>query len=526
MKHQLVIALALSSTMYSQPNLQWQKTLGGDQSDFFSHVVNVGDGFSIAGSSNSGISGDKTEPSRGAVDWWLVTLDVNGNLQTQKTIGGSGNDGVGKTFSTANGNFMIAGTSDSNISGEKSQDSRGLSDFWVMKLDQTQNIIWQKTLGGNSADGLDSAIHTTDGGYLLAGPSNSGVSGEKTEPVRGLAFTYDFWIVKIDGLGNIEWQKTIGGDGNDFLRDVDQTDDGGFLLAGESASDAGFEKSENSRGNNDYWVLKLDTAGNIEWQRTLGGTANDLLTILRLTADGGCVAGGYSDSPVTFEKSEPSRGGYDYWIIKLDSEGQIEWQKTIGGTGSDILYDLIVSSDGHYILAGSSDSPISGDKTEEPRGLSDFWIVKVSQTGGIIWQKTIGGNQADTPRQIMQLDDDSLLIGGNSRSGISGEKSEICRGEVDYWIVKLEPDSLEADGFMPELVDISPNPTSEIVTIKLGSARSFEAVILDITGKVFQKSSYRDVINTQISVPSESGLYFLILNFLTGERKTFKVVKR
>lgn len=525
MKLQIFFALIFSTALSSQPNIHWQKTLGGNQLDFFSQLISNPGGFSLVGSSYSGISGDKTDPSRGEVDWWLVSLDGVGDLQGQKTIGGSNNDGLGRLAFAINGNYMLAGTSDSNISGEKTENSRGLADFWIMELEQMQNIVWQKTLGGNSADGVESTVATSDGGYLIVGSSNSGVSGEKTEPVRGLAFTYDFWIMKVDVVGMIEWQKTIGGGGNDFIKDVAQTTDGGYILAGQSASDAGYEKSENSRGNNDYWVLKIDVSGNIQWQRTLGGTADDLLTTLSLTSDGGCLVGGYSNSPVSFEKSEPSRGGYDYWIIKLDFDGEIEWEKTIGGSGGDFLYDLIESADSHYILAGSSDSPVSGEKNEVSRGLSDFWIVKVSSSGEIIWQKTLGGDQADVPKQVLQLADFSLLIGGDSRSGISGEKTDICRGETDYWVVKLEPDTLELTDVIIGSILVFPNPTSESIIIRFEKEQNFEIILSDLTGKIFQQTSYANISQAEISINGQSGLYFLSIELPENKRKIFKVVK-
>jgi hypothetical protein len=214
---------------------------------------------------------------------------------------------------------------------------------------QAPAIEWQNTIGGNNADKLRSLIQTSDGGYLLGGYSASGISGDKTE--ASLIY-FDYWIVKLDAFGSIEWQNTIGGSNEDVLNSVIQTTDGGYLLGGYSESGISGDKTEAWLGGADYWVVKLDDTGNIEWQNTIGGSNTDIIYSVIQTLDGGYLLGGYSSSGISVDKTEANLGGADYWVVKLDATGNIEWQNTIGGSSFDYLYSVIQTSDGGYLLGG------------------------------------------------------------------------------------------------------------------------------------------------------------------------------
>src|SRR5690606_13464170 len=144
----------------------------------------------------------------------------------------------------------------------------------------------------------------------------------------------------------------------------------------------------NSRGGQDFWVLKLDSNGNILWQKTYGGSADDFLVTTHQTSDGGFIIGGYSYSDISGDKTENSRGESDYWILKLDPAGNIEWQKTFGGDEYDNFGSLVITNDGGYLLAGSSHSPISGDRTVTRLGFADAWILKLDASGTIVWQNS------------------------------------------------------------------------------------------------------------------------------------------
>ena len=214
----------------------------------------------------------------------------------------------------------------------------------------------------------------------MGGTSTSNISGDKTEISQG---DFDYWVVKLDASGNIQWQNTIGGNGFDDLGSLQQTADGGYILGGKSNSNISGDKTENSQGVLDYWVVKLDASGNIQWQNTIGGNGFDELISLQQTADGGYILGGYSVSNISGDKTENSQGGKDYWVVKLDASGNIQWQNTIGGNGNDELYSLQQTTDGGYILGGQSISNISGDKTENCQGFYDFWVVKLDAVSSV-----------------------------------------------------------------------------------------------------------------------------------------------
>ncbi|WP_210466817.1 T9SS type A sorting domain-containing protein, partial [Rufibacter roseolus] len=270
------------------------------------------------------------------------------------------------------------------ISGDKTEASKGLDDYWVVRLDRDGNKLWDRSIGGSGSEIQQSLIQTSDGGYLLGGYSNTSISGDKTSGSRG---GYDYWVVKLDSEGNKLWDRTVGGSGNEeFLYALAQTLDGGYVLGANSGSGVSGDKTEASKGLSDYWVIRLDGDGNKLWDRTIGGNGIERLQSLILTSDGGYLLGGYSYSRYNGDKSEASRGLSDYWVVRLDENGNKVWDKTIGGDMSDDnLFGLAQASDGGFILGGNSTSNLSGDKTETNDGESDYgsdyWLVKIFAPG-------------------------------------------------------------------------------------------------------------------------------------------------
>nr|MBP9082667.1 hypothetical protein [Bacteroidia bacterium] len=428
-------AFALTFSISLAQEIQWQKSIGGNSSEYLYCVKQTADGgFIMGGMSESDISGDKTENSNGNWDFWIMKTDVDGNIQWQNTIGGTDFEQLATIQQTPDGGYIVGGFSDSNISGDKTDDSNGYSDFWVLKLDNVGNIQWQKVIGGAGADQLASVQQTTDGGYLLGGLSDSDISGDKTENSYGL---WDYWIVKIDNIGTIQWQKAIGGGNYDNLQSLQQTADGGYILGGYSESDISGNKTENSNGAADYWIVKTDSLGNIQWQNTIGGSNYDELFSIYQTVDGGYVMGGRSLSDLSGDKTENSNGSYDYWMVKTDASGNIQWQHSIGGSGNDLLYCLKPTIDGGYIMGGFSASGISGDKSETSIGAHDFWVVKTNNIGTIQWQNTIGGSDEEILIDILETTDGGFMLAGSSDSESSGDMTDFNNGADDFCIVKL-----------------------------------------------------------------------------------------
>lgn len=440
-KHLLFILFAsflLPGLSVSQV-VQWQNTIGGSGTDWLRSIRQTKDaGFILGGHSGSNISGDKTENGNGAFDYWIVKTDSLGNIQWQNTIGGSVSDELSSIIQANDGGYLLGGFSSSNISGDKTENSVGLLDFWIVKTDSLGIIQWQNTIGGNHWDELHSLEQTLDGGYILGGFSLSDISGDKTENGNG---DFDYWIVKINSSGVVQWQNTIGGSGRDDLRSLKQTSDGGYILVGNSESNISGDKTENSNGLSDFWIVKIDSSGNVQWQNTIGGSGNDACQSIALTFDGGYILGGSSDSNISGDKTENSSGGSDYWIVKIDSLGNIQWQNTIGGSQMDELNFIEQALDDGYILSGFSNSNISGNKTEPSVGYKDYWIIKTNSLGSIQWQNNIGGDGEEWLYSAIQTSDGGYILGGFSNSALSGDKTENSIGDYDYWMVKITENS-------------------------------------------------------------------------------------
>ncbi len=213
---------------------------------------------------------------------------------------------------------------------------------------------------------------------------------------------------------NKVWDKTIGGNRLDQLNAMQQTRDGGYILGGWSLSGISGDKSEESKGNEDYWIVKLNADRSKAWDKTIGGANTDQLFSLQQTRDGGYILGGSSFSGISGDKSEANKSeGYysDYWVVKLNADGTKAWDKTIGGNDTDELFSVQQTSDGGYILAGRSQSDVSGDKTQARVGNTDFWVVKLAADGSKTWDKTVGESNYLTGA-IRQTTDGGYIVGG------------------------------------------------------------------------------------------------------------------
>lgn len=420
---------------HSQTAIKWQNTIGGNGNDVLRSSQQTNDGgYIIGGLSYSFISGDKTEDNLGITDYWVVKLDSAGNIEWQNTIGGSDWDALNSVQQTEDGGYILGGESSSGISGDKTESCKGNKDYWLIKLDDLGTIQWQKTIGGSYEDRLFSVRQTTDAGYILGGTSYSNISGDKTTNSFG---QMDYWIIKTDSVGNILWQNTIGGSGSEQYVLVEPTTEGGYIVGGLSTSNISGNKTEACWGGWDYWVVKLDSGGNITWQNTIGGNFDDQFSSIIETGAGEFIVGGFSYSDISGDKTENSKGINDYWVLKLNSAGNIIWQKTIGGNSEDDLYSIDQTDDGGYILGGESKSEISGDKTEHTKGDFDYWIVKVDSLGDIQWQNDFGGNTIDHFSCIQQTADGEYFAGGWSYSPLSADKTENSWGGTDFWLLKL-----------------------------------------------------------------------------------------
>lgn len=529
------------SVSYSQniPTIQWQNTIGGSSFDFLYSAEQTTDGgYILVGYSYSNISGDKTENFIGIYgrsDYWIVKTDSSGNILWQNTIGGDYEEMLTSIKQTTDGGYILGGFSQSNISGDKTENNYdtlcATFDYWIVKTDSLGNLIWDLTIGGSDEDRLLAIEQTADNGFILGGFSISNTSGVKVENNIGANPTTDYWIVKTDSLGNIEWQNTIGGSLYDYLYSIKQTQDGGYILGGMSCSNISGDKTETCLWYGDYWIIKTDSLGTIQWQNTIGGNGSDELFSIVQTSDGGYLLGGESNSNISWDKTENSMGDFDYWIVKTNSVGTIQWQNTIGGSEGDFLESLQQTSDGGYILGGWSLSNISGDKTQNncdsTLGYPDFWIVKTDAAGSIQWQNTIGGSKNEKLHSIEQTIDGGYILGGYSESDISGNKTENSMGYSDYWIVKLTPETIISSVQMPYQqlpILISPNPFTDKLSVTVNTNELSEFILYDMTGRKMMNMNFTNslTLNTE---QLAKGLYTYELRIKNGMSQKGKIVK-
>jgi hypothetical protein len=433
-----LLLLALSGRAQApRPLKLWDHTYGGTAEDRFSKVRATPDGGCLlAGSSASDASGDKSQSGRGGLDFWVVKLDASGIKQWDRRFGGPANDYLSSFCLTADGGYLLVGESASGAGADKSEASRdlGLGDFWVVKLDAAGNKQWDRTFGGSGSDTAVDVWPTQDGGYVVGGSSFSGQGGDKSQNSRGYC---DFWVVKLDAAGNKQWDRDLGGDSNDYLNAVQQTADGGFLVGGYAYSGVSPDKSQPSQGQQDFWVIKLDATGLKQWDRTYGTPFGDELACLRQTPDGGYVLGGWSVSGSGGDKSQPGFGNVDFWVIKTDASGIKQWDRVCGGPREDYVRSLQLTPDGGYLLSGESYSVQGGSKTQPSAGHWDEWVVKLNAAGNQEWDRAYGGSSSEYWGGIEPTGDGGYFVGSWSDSPVSGAKSEPSRGNYDIWLVRL-----------------------------------------------------------------------------------------
>ena len=305
-------------------------------------------------------------------------------------------------------------------------------DWWVAKLDSLGNIEWQRTLGGTYFEQPTSVKESSDGGIIICGFSKS-VDGDIAHHHGSYNYN-DIWVVKLGMDGTLLWEKSLGGSGGENGNSLICTQDGGCIVAGTAISNNG-DVSENF-GGTDMWLVKLDADGHIDWDKSYGGTEDEGLTSISPSQDGGYILGGYSQS--SDGDFTLNQGSTDCAIIKIDQDGNVIWSKTFGGSSSESISSIIQTTEGGYIFAAQTNS-FDGDISEhyEPdlEYQYDIWIVKVNDIGLLEWENNFGGSNSEYPADILALTDGSFLCGGATSS--TDNDVETMYGNSDYWLFQI-----------------------------------------------------------------------------------------
>ncbi|MDC7996459.1 T9SS C-terminal target domain-containing protein [Gilvibacter sediminis] len=418
--------------------IEFQVAIGGNDADIVNQTITTSDGnYLLIGASKSNISGDKSEASRGDLDFWVVKMNGNGDVLWDKTIGGDAADVAYAGLETPDGGFLIGGYSRSGTSGDKAEPNLGEPDLWLVKLSSSGSLEWEEAYGGSGYEEIRALGLAADGNYIIGSSSNSPASSDKAEDSLGDIESLDFWLLKVDTDGNILWENTIGANKTDRLYDMAVTAENEILMVGSSISDAGFDKTEPSQGVSDYWIVKAAANGTPIWDETFGGTENELVSRLLLLADGSFVVSGSTFSNTSGDITQDNNGEIDYFAAAFSSSGSPLWQNTLGTEFSDQTLTVNQLSDGSFILGGYSSAGISGDKTQENQGFFDIWLTALDANGELINELSLGALGNDYVSDIVPTADGSFLVIGHSTGDISGDKTVANLGAEDFWILKL-----------------------------------------------------------------------------------------
>ena len=366
-------------------------------------------------------------------------FDSAGNFLTQYVARSTNQETAFACQAVADGLFL-GGDSNSGPGADKTSPNYGTTDYWLVRFDVSGRVVWDADLGGTLGDYLGTLTATPDGGCLVGGQSFSQATGNKTTPHYGAG---DMWAVLVDSHGNKVWDQSFGGTGQDDLRTVLATRNGGYLLAGFSSSTISGNKTSPRYGSWDFWVIKLDSNLTKVWEQTYGGASGDVLWTARETFDGGFICAGRSSSEPGGNKTSPYYGGGgDYWAVRLDANGQKLWDASFGGTNYDECRSVLQTPDGGFLLAGSSMMGGGGNKSSFGYGDGDYWLVRLDANGQKLWDVSLGGTNYDDCRGVCQTPDGGWVLGGFSSSGATGSKTTTNSGGYDVWLVKLDGDDL------------------------------------------------------------------------------------
>ncbi|RYE21824.1 MAG: T9SS C-terminal target domain-containing protein [Sphingobacteriales bacterium] len=423
-----------------------RKLYGGSATDHIYAIQPANDGgFFMGGysySSNSGTLAGITNYSTGS-DVWVMKTDAGGNIEWQKLLGGTSYEFAYSVSATTDGGCILAGYSLIPSGGIFTGPGYGGNDGLIIKLNAAGTLQWYKVFGGSGSDLLFSVQQASDGGYIACGITYSSNSGSLTGiTINGAS---DAWVVKMDNAGNVLWQKVLGGANTESLNSIMQTPDGGYIALGQSnSSNTGTLLGISNNGGTDVWIIKLDASGSLQWQKLLGGASEDDLggysAAVKRTSDGGYIVGAYSLSSNSGTLTGAVNNGLsDYWLIKLDGFGNLQWQKLFGGNGYEYCYSVIQTTDGGYVMTGYSTSSNTGTLTGyTSNGATDAWIIKLDNLGNLQWQKLLGGIGGEIAYVITQINKGFAVVGSSLSAGSGYLTGLSGNGGSDGWFFKLD----------------------------------------------------------------------------------------
>jgi len=496
----------------SAQEIIWQKDIKSNTQDFLSQVTTTIDQqYLITGSSIHPSKISTQNKQNNGYDFHLVKLNQQGEQVFEKFFVGNNHDFLSANVPTQEGGNLLAGTSYSGKGLDKKDDSKGGSDLWLIRINEFGDELWQKTIGSNADEEARSVIQTTDLGFFVAGNVQSSTKGYGSK---------DVVIIKLDKNGKELSQVILGGKGQDEVEKMIPTKDGGALLGIYSRSNAGGSKKTENFGEGDYWIIKLNKEGKVEWEKNFGGKGDDHLRTLALTSTGFLI-GGESRSERSGNKTVGIEEGTDVWLISLNGKGDEIWQKSYSFKNRDILM-------GMSVLQSSDDKTskgilLGGYTQAEGRIESDdekFWMLYLDQNGNEQWRKHVQGQSNKKEERLSDIKlnrDGSIILAGTSAEELGKENWKIIKlgdKQIDQLIVKQD-------------IKIYPNPVSDYGYVEIGfDFKEAEIILYDMSGRQLQSLKTKNKvtkINTQNLI---QGAYLVTVKTDTNKTGNAKIIKK
>ena len=546
--------------VYAQ-EVVWQKDIRSSTQDFLSQITTTidqqylitgssirGNSQKITGSSFPATSGlpSATSQQNNGYDFHLVKLNQQGEEVWEKYFSGKNHDFLSATVNTQEGGFLLAGTSYSGKGLDKKDDSKGGSDFWLIRINEFGDELWQKTIGGTSDEEARAVIQTTDMGFFVAGnttlPFDSAQGKQTQDPKMKGYGSKDVLVVRLDKNGKELSQLILGGKGLDEVEKMIPTKDGGALLgvysrsaalAGSGKTEAGSNKTinyqpktSNNFGEGDYWIVKLSKDGKVEWEKNFGGKGDDHVRTLALTSTGYLI-GGESRSERSGNKSVGIEEGTDLWLVAIDLNGNEQWQKSYSFKNRDVLMAMIVIAGKQEEGSGKSKGILLGGYTQaEGRIENDdetFWMLYLDQNGNEQWRKHVKGESRKKEERLSDIKlnrDGSIVLAGTSAEELGKENWKIVKlgdKQVDQLIEKQD-------------IKIYPNPVTDYVYVELGfeglreGAFEAEIAVYDMGGRKLETVKTKNKITKINTQPLIQGAYLVVVktNDKTANAKLIK----
>jgi len=511
-KNVAAISLFVTIGLFAQ-DLVWQKDIKSSTQEFLSQVTTTIDGqYLITGSSIQGnkLQAEGSKQNNG-YDLHLIKLNQQGDEVWEKYFSGKNHDFLSGAVSTQEGGFVLAGTSYSGKGLDKKEESKGGSDIWLIRINEFGDELWQKTIGQASDEEARAVIQTTDFGFFVVGNVINSAKGYGSK---------DVLVIRLDKNGKELSQLVLGGKGLDEVEKMIPTKDGGALLGVYSRSSAGGSKKTENFGEGDYWIIKLNKDGKVEWEKNFGGKGDDHLRTLSLTSTGFLI-GGESRSERSGNKSVGIEEGTDLWLLSLNEKGEEIWQKSYNFKNRDVLMGMSVL---HASDDKSSKGILLGGYTQaEGRIENDdetFWMLYLDNNGNEQWRKHVKGESSKREERLSDIKlnrDGSIILAGTSAEELGKENWKIVKlgdKQIDQLIEKQD-------------IKIYPNPVSDYAYVEIGfDFKEAEIVLYDMGGRQLQSLKTKNKVTKMNTQNLIQGAYLITIKTDTNKTASSKLIKK